>query len=231
MQESGCFLCGEELIYGELEKATCAFCRAEFLTQVKCKDGHFVCDGCHQSDALVFLERFISRTPLKDPVAMLKQIFLHPSFKMHGPEHHFAIPAVTLRALENNGVAVPIDYWRLIQSRCSQLPGGTCGYWGACAAGIGPGIAASIFAECNPVKREHYDSIHRITSQALARIADVGGPRCCKRNTVLSLQTLIEAFEVHFGITLPNEPFSCSFSRKNRECLKKGCPFYSGEAK
>lgn len=224
--KDGCLLCGKTLCYGDLTRERCSFCQEEFSTQVRCVDGHYLCDRCHQGDALTVLERFVATTPLRDPVAMVKQLFRHPSFHMHGPEHHFLIPAVTLRALENLGHSVPEGYWELVKNRASQLPGGTCGYWGACSAGIGAGVGASIFAGCSPLRRDHYDTIHRFTSAALTRIAQVGGPRCCKRNLVLSLESMLASFEASFGITLEAEPFRCEHFPRNRECLGNACPYF-----
>lgn len=227
----GCLVCGQELEYGQLTHTTCAVCGAEQTTEVQCQDGHYICDHCHQSDAIPFLERYISQTTLEDPVAMIKQIWRHPAFHMHGPEHHYLIPAIVLRALENSGVSVPQGYWRLIKQRASQLPGGTCGYWGACSAGISTGITASILAECSPIKKEHYDTIHLVTSQALARIASVGGPRCCKRNTMLALEAMVESLIGFFEHTVATEPFVCDHFPRNRECLNKECPYFPRRTK
>jgi hypothetical protein len=66
-----------------------------------------------------------------------------------------------------------------------------------------------------------------MTARALERIALLGGPRCCKRNTFLALQEAIKFLSGEMGIRLPEpKEISCRFSDQNRECLKERCPFY-----
>ncbi|PKL15370.1 MAG: radical SAM protein, partial [Spirochaetae bacterium HGW-Spirochaetae-6] len=149
-------VCGAKLIYGKLEKTQCHFCGQIVDAEVICGQGHFVCDGCHQQKPLAFLERYFKQTELKDPVAMLEEIFAHPGFPLHGPEHHFLLPLVTLKSMENSGIKLPANYQELTHKRCAQLPGGTCGHWGACAAALGAGITSSIFAKVTPLNTQFY---------------------------------------------------------------------------
>ena len=32
----------------------------------------------------------------------------------------------------------------------------------------------------------------------------------------------------HFGVVLEKEKIECSFSSKNQQCIKDGCPFFRG---
>jgi hypothetical protein len=40
---SGCVVCGEELVYGQIEKLECFYCHKILYSNVKCGKGHFVC--------------------------------------------------------------------------------------------------------------------------------------------------------------------------------------------
>ena len=155
----------------------------------------------------------------------------HPSFNMHGPEHHYLIPAIFLTAIKNSGHDIPSNYWQLILARCSDLPGGTCGFWGACASAIGNGITISILKECNPGKKDYYGEIHAVTADSLNSIAKIGGPRCCKRNTILAAESMQQTLADKFNIELSKTPFVCSFMKNNQECIALECPYFPGSDK
>jgi hypothetical protein len=152
---------------------------------------------------------------------------MHQKFyQLHGPEHHFIIPLVILKYLADKGIALPSNYQEIAINHCSKLPGGICAYWGACAAAISIGITASVILETNPLKRLHYDTVHKITANALNKIALYGGPRCCKRNTMLSLESLLFDLKQYCGINIDHAPFECDFFRLNKECIHGACPYF-----
>lgn len=64
------------------------------------------------------------------------------------------------------------------------------------------------------------------TSKALDMLAQVGGPRCCKRDAFLSFQKAIEHINDNYDMDLERSPIECEFSNKNEQCLKGKCPFY-----
>ena len=66
-------------------------------------------------------------------------------------------------------------------------------------------------------------------SKALEKLADVGGPRCCKRNAFLSILTAIDFVDEQYGIKLTKQEVKCIFSNKNKQCIGMRCPFYMGE--
>ena len=69
------------------------------------------------------------------------------------------------------------------------------------------------------------------SSKALEKLGKVGGPRCCKRNAYLALEAAIDFVNEnknHFGIVLEKDKIECSFSSKNQQCKKEGCPFFRG---
>jgi hypothetical protein len=57
----------------------------------------------------------------------------------------------------------------------------------------------------------------------------MGGPRCCKRDTFLALQTAQAFLKANLGVTLEMiSPIRCDFSPLNKECLKSDCMFFAG---
>jgi hypothetical protein len=60
---------------------------------------------------------------------------------------------------------------------------------------------------------------------ALANLAAIGGPRCCKRDAFTALKTAIPYVKERFGIDLPEERTVCGFYLRNQQCLGKRCPY------
>ena len=65
-----------------------------------------------------------------------------------------------------------------------------------------------------------------MTSKSLSNIADFGGPRCCKRDSYLSILTAVDFVKENFGIQLEKEEVKCEYSDLNKQCIKDKCPFY-----
>ena len=67
-----------------------------------------------------------------------------------------------------------------------------------------------------------------MTSKSLYSVAIHAGPRCCKRNTILSIIEAVKFLEENFGITMQiDKKIRCIFSPLNKECPKEKCLFYS----
>ena len=225
-----CLICGSEIIYPQTpQKAVCQYCKKEENTSVICSQGHYVCDTCHFATANEFIEKFCLHTDLTDPIQMATEIMNHPSVKMHGPEHHFLVPAVLYTATINisgkeTGFEKKISQ---IKHRAEQVAGGFCGFHGACGAAIGTGICMSILTQTTPLSTKGWKLANYQTASALTEIAEHGGPRCCKRNTYLAILNARQMIKKEFDISLPvKENFKCSFTHKNKECLHEECPFF-----
>ena len=168
-----------------------------------------------------------------DPVALATGLMQHPKVKMHGPEHHFLVPAALLTAYDNlrGDPSAKASHLREARRRAETVIGGMCGFHGACGAAIGIGIFVSLVTGATPLAREAWSLSNLATSEALAVIARRGGPRCCKRDTWLAILAAVRFARAHLGVTLPLGPRDpCGFSGKNRECLEQRCPFYRGGA-
>ena len=54
-----------------------------------------------------------------------------------------------------------------MMNRGKAVPGGACGFWGACGAGISTGMFISIISGATPLKNEPWGLANKMTSKAL----------------------------------------------------------------
>ena len=136
------------------------------------------------------------------------------------------VGAALLTAYKNAGGDIDLrDALNEIMERGSSVPGGACGFWGACGAGISSGMFISIISGSTPLKNEPFALSHKMTSASLAKIGEIGGPRCCKRDSFLSILTAIDFVKEHFGVEMEKPEVICSWSSHNNQCIGKRCPF------
>lgn len=228
---TGCLICGSDLVYSEqAAAASCYFCGGTATTHTHCISEHFVCDTCHNGGANDLTERYCCATDSIHPVALALTLMRNPAFKIHGPEHHFLVPAVLLAAsLNQAGIAkdVAVEKIREARRRAGDVKGGACGFLGACGAGIGAGIFVSIITGATPLTDRERRLATMMTAECLQAIAENGGPRCCKREVLWTIRTAVEFTRRELGILLPDEPLPpCCFSGPNRECIRERCRFY-----
>ena len=145
---------------------------------------------------------------------------------MHGPEHHVMVGAALLTAYHNAGGDIALsDALMEMLRRGKSVPGGACGFWGACGAGISTGMFVSIISRSTPLTDEPFALSHKMTAAALGQIGEIGGPRCCKRDSFLSILTAIDFVKEHFGIALQKPEVVCRYAAQNNQCIGKRCPF------
>lgn len=227
---SGCLLCGKPLVYrGDYSEIVCQVCGKTFTSNVFCKDGHYVCDACHGEGAAHLARLICLESESKNPFEILERIFALPKVHMHGPEHHTILASALLAAACNAGyVCDRKQALDVIAERSKNVPGGICGFWGACGAAISAGIFASVVTHASPLTTESWSKCNLLTSAALKSIGEHGGPRCCKRNSLLAAFEAVKFVEKEFGIKMDiPSGIACRHSEQNKECLKKKCPFYS----
>lgn len=221
-----CLICREPLVYSENdERMECMICHKKENSKTKCVNGHYVCNECHTKgmDTIISLGlKESSKNPIEIIEKMMKQPFCH----MHGPEHHVMVGSALLIAYRNAGGDIDLEA-ALIEmfGRGKCVPGGACGFWGACGAGLSTGMFLSIISKSTPLTNESYQLFHFMTSQSLEKIGRVGGPRCCKRNSFLSILTAIEFVEKNFGVSMERTEIVCSHASENNQCIGKRCPF------
>ena len=226
---TGCLICGKPIRYnGKSTVYICHICGNQYEANAVCENGHYVCDKCHASAQPVFLQVLCASSE-KDPLKLFWQIAELESVHMHGPEHHSIVPCIMLTTHRNNGGEIALDQaLETALQRGSQVPGGICGFWGACGAAIGAGIYASIVSGSNPLNAAVWDLPQSLTAQSLEKIAQVGGPRCCKRTSQIAIETAVRFAKEHFGIEIPVEKSTCHYHVSNNECLHSRCPYYGG---
>lgn len=112
-----------------------------------------------------------------------------------------------------------------MMNRGKSVPGGACGFWGACGAGISAGMFVSIISKSTPLTVEPFGLSNSMTAAALGQIGAVGGPRCCKRDSYLSILAAIDFVKEHFGVEMEQPEVVCSHSAQNNQCIGKRCPF------
>ena len=89
----------------------------------------------------------------------------------------------------------------------------------------------SILSKSTPLAEEPYALSHKMTSASLGRIGEIGGPRCCKRNSFLAILSAVDFVEQYFGIKMEKHEIVCDFSHKNNQCIGSRCPFSKEKAK
>lgn len=226
-----CLICQAALAYlDQDEPMQCAVCLKKELSKTRCVNGHYVCSECHTAGLDAIIGLCLNETG-RAPIAILDKMMSMPFCHMHGPEHHAMVGAALLTAYKNAGGAVDLNMALAeMLKRGRQVPGGACGYWGACGAGISSGIFVSIISKVTPLTREPFGLANLMTSRALEAIGRVGGPRCCKRDSYLSIGAAIDFVEEHFGVKMEKSAVFCRYSGRNNQCLGQGCPFNGADS-
>ena len=136
------------------------------------------------------------------------------------------VGAALLTAYKNAGGEIDLHHALYeMYSRGKAVPGGSCGFWGACGAGISAGQFMAIATGSTPLANEPWGLSNRMTSKALDSIGKVGGPRCCKRDSWLSILAAIDFVREHLGIQMERTIPVCDYSHMNNQCIAARCPF------
>lgn len=228
MEKINCLICGEELKYlNDSKEMECSICGKKIESKTVCKKGHFVCDDCHNT-GVYLIKEICLYSKSKNPINLFNEISQKDFIHMHGPEHHILVGSCLLTAYKNAGGNVDLKKGlEEIEKRGKQIPGGSCGYWGACGAGISSGVFYSVITGSNPLKKKEFGDCNTLTSKILNNIGKIGGPRCCKRHSYLSMLNAIDFVEKQMGVYMEKDKIKCEYSKLNKECIKEKCPFYN----
>ncbi len=208
---------------------TCTFCGKSYESASRCPHGHHVCADCRKLEVPEILMKVISDSTSKSPSELLERVMAHPKLTMHGPNHHFIVPAVIVAAAKNAGYEVPVEALQQAVQRGAQVPGGWCGFCGACGAGVGVGIAVGALTMSTPLNGRKRTMALQATSIALAQMTD-NAPRCCKKACRMALEMAVDFLNQKIGTNLgKGNPVVCVYSARNKECVKKACRYYPGE--
>lgn len=226
----GCLICGEEVSsLAAKEDMTCVFCEQVLPADSCCTQMHFVCDDCYKLSPFDVVKSYCNKYKGTDPIALAVQIMNTSAIKMHGPEHHFIVPAVLLTCL-NNLKDIPEnidDKFELANRRAYEsIPNCTFNI-GTCGAAQGAGIFLSIFNNLEPLSEDEWSLSNSIIADSLKKISETHGQRCCKRDTYLSIEASIDFLAEKYAIELPKSEAKCTFSLRNNTCAREECSFYN----
>ena len=224
-----CLICRAPLEYLDTDTLMeCAICHKKEPSKTRCIHGHYVCNECHTAGMDMIIGLCLEETS-KDPIEILEKMMDMPFCHMHGPEHHVMVGAALLTAYKNAGGIIDLQAaLSEMMNRGKSVPGGACGFWGACGAGISSGMFVSIISGSTPLEKESFGLSHKMTAGSRERIGRIGGPRCCKRDSYLSVLEAIDFVAENFGIEMDRPDVVCSRSVRNNQCIGGRCPFFPG---
>jgi hypothetical protein len=228
-----CMACGQPLDYREqAEAVSCMHCGLQSRSAILCPAGHYVCDACHSAKSLAQLAVLAGDIPESAPEDILEALIALPGLPMHGPEHHAMAGLALLLACRRIGIELPANFIEETIRRSLQIPGGTCGYHGACGGAISLGVAVSLLTGATPLTGLARGMAHRATALALMKCAD-DQARCCKRALRKTVATGRIFFAEELGIEFP-QPTGQQYCRdmsRNRECTGQHCSFFNRTGK
>lgn len=221
-----CLICKAPLEYLQEDiEMECEICHKTERSKTRCINGHYVCNECHMQGIDSLIGYCLSEKS-GNPIRILNRMMAMPFCHMHGPEHHVMVGMALLTAYKNSGGDIDLKKSLVeMSSRGRSVPGGACGFWGACGAGISTGMFLSVITGATPLGQDNFGLAHRMTAEALKAIGEVGGPRCCKRDSYLSVLKAVDFVRENLGIRMETSEVVCAYSSQNNQCIGKRCPF------
>lgn len=225
-EKTGCLICGSELVYsnegGSLK--TCSICGKSYEAEASCINGHYICDECHRGNILGIIEQQLNESTEVNPLKLIEHIFENPELKMHGPEYHSIVPSVIVAAHQNKQKNRDLSKIKEAIRRGKDIKGGSCGYNGNCGAAVGTGTAVSIIEGATPMSKAERSNANLATGYALIEISKFGGPRCCKRDSLASIESFMKVTDYF------DEPaytdYVCKQYKNNKGCIGVKCSYF-----
>lgn len=127
------------------------------------KEECLVCNECHTRGMDSIIGICLAETSV-NPVYIIEKLMSQSFCHMHGPEHHVMVGAALLTAYKNAGGDIDLAE-ALVEmiNRGKSVPGGACGFWGACGAGISTGIFIAILSKSTPLTNEPFALSNQMT--------------------------------------------------------------------
>lgn len=226
-----CYVCGDELHkLSDAKEIHCDYCGKLKNIINHCNDGHYICNDCIETPITEHIKQQCLAYAGHDPIELAVKIMNSPIIKMHGPEHHFIVPAVLLTCLANkDGKTEQLpEKLAIAERRAKEETPNVCNYSiGTCGAAIGTGVFLSIFMDREHQHDDAWSITNLIVADSLKLVAESDGPRCCKRDTYISLESAIYFLKDRFAVDLPISAAKCTFSMRNRTCGHEECAYYN----
>ncbi|MBZ0158238.1 MAG: DUF2284 domain-containing protein [Alphaproteobacteria bacterium] len=226
-------ICSTPLHYLEqAEESVCSFCGETEPGHIRCPRGHFICDACHNKEAVKIIEDFSLATSSRDPLEIAEVMMSHPDLPMLGCQHAYIAGGALMAAIKNAGHPGITDgeIREVFRRTETQAHGGYCGLTGVC--GVTPAIGAC-FAVLTGSKCGK-DEEQRVTMEAANRVSDaitgLTGPSCCKAYVRTALETAVEYLQESRGLTLGRSSVpACRYPSKHPHGCREGrCPYFGG---
>lgn len=197
----------------------------EFRGAVKGSDSCACSGGEAASDLAELAARNI--TGAEPAAALDKLLDQGEGTPVHGIWHHVLVGQMLLMCLRNAGYQISEGLVDEVVDRGKQIPGGSCGFLGTCGALVSAASAYAILLSSTPVATEARERLLEFSSKLAARLAEVGGSRCCKKSSYAAFEVAQPEF-ARLGFELPKENFEsrCRFFGANDTCDGADCVYF-----
>ncbi len=226
-----CILCGEIANKPDHEfKTRCDVCGKYARAALICNGNHAICENCVNIPTEIFIQNACLQYEGTDPMVLLVDIMNSPKVRMHGPEHHYIVPATLLTCVANyEGKRDELEekLQQLVLRVRDESPSSCTFRAGVCGAAIGTGIFLSMYLGRDASIDDEWSQTNKIVADSLSNVLDTPGPRCCKRDSYLSVIASANFLRDRFAIDLPLSVGKCTFSARNKSCGHEECNFYS----
>lgn len=230
-EKSTCVLCGDDLEKINTPIDTiCDYCGQKGKVTHECNSNHFICDKCYNINAFEFITNECMKYTGNDPLQLAVKIMNSPVINMHGVEHHYIVPAVLLTTSYNIQGKRDLlkEKLQIIEDRASRETSHYCTFnAGTCGAAFGTGVYLSVFNDRSLGDEDEWSEANHIIAESLKKVASSPGPRCCKRDTYLSLIASVEFMNDKYALNIQTSEPKCTFSLRNKNCGREECEFYS----
>lgn len=225
---SGCFICGADLVYLKRHQGlVCEVCGRQSVANAMCKNGHFVCDLCHEAEPIQFIKNACLKTKETDMIRLLYSLRSSAFVAMHGPEHHAMVPGIILSTYRNLGGEISDKVISDAIERGGSVAGGSCAFMGFCGAAAGAGIALSAIVGATPILAEKRQLVQAAVARILGVISKFKAGRCCQRESFVTLKEVAKISKELLPLRLKADfVLRCAQFKKNRECIKGLCPLF-----
>ena len=220
-----CRICGLNLVE-QVSIERCSYCGSQETGDWHCPAGHYACETCRTSSAEALIERTCLATDAADPLALAELILAHPALPAYGAEHHILPAPVLLATLRNRGVAGIGDASiRQAIARLRDIPALVCGTRGDCGAAASAGTVVALLNRANPYSDQERSAALRATAAALERIADQGGPRCCRQSVFDTIHATWALLAAEYRLEpLVDRP--CPGTGPFKDCKTSRCTYF-----
>ena len=225
-----CIFCGDELIRHDESRRpeNCLSCGKQFEPVEYCRQKHFICPDCSGISVNDIIKSICMTNTGTDPIALAVSIMQSPLVMMQGAEHHFIVPAVLLTCCYNllNQKYKLAQRIQLAEKMAKEAAPVCTDNIGSCGAAIGTIIFFNIFLDSD-IKGPQDLDLNIVKTETFKRIAQMGEPRCCKRDTYFAIEETIDFLKKELKIILPKSDAKCTFSLRNQACKREDCTFYN----